>query len=202
MDAELSLADPLKVTLKLTAALEALGIRYAVGGSLASSLHGVPRATQDVDVVAEVGLGQIDALAGALDKDFVVEPPAMREAVLRRSSFNIIDREEVFKLDVFVPGADPLARSQMDRRMRYELAGAPGATLYLCCAEDTVAHKLYWYQLGGRVSERQWTDALNVLRVQAGALDMDYLNRVAAARGVAELLDKALAEAQSAAGGS
>jgi hypothetical protein len=42
--------EVLAITLYIADLLDRLGVRYLVGGSLASSLHGTPRATQDVDL--------------------------------------------------------------------------------------------------------------------------------------------------------
>lgn len=191
----MTLADPLKVVLKLTVVLDQMHIRYLVGGSLASSLHGVPRATQDVDVVAEIDESHIERLASALEPEFVVEKSAMYEALRRRSSFNIIDKEDVFKVDVFVSVPDSLGRMEMGRRVRYNLAQTEGVSLFLCSAEDIVVRKLLWYQLGGGVSERQWSDVQGVLKVQGDALDTDYCRTWAEHLGLTALLDKAFAEA-------
>ena len=46
------LAEPIQVTQLIAKVFDRLQIPYFVGGSLASSLHGIPRATQDVDMVA------------------------------------------------------------------------------------------------------------------------------------------------------
>jgi len=72
---------------------------------------------------------------------------------------------------------------------------------YMVCgsmasAEDTVLSKLEWYRLREGVSDRQWQDVLGVLKVQGERLDLAYLRQWAAELGVAELLEKAIAEAR------
>ena len=75
---------------RIVAHLDQLHIPYRVGGSFASSFHGVPRTTADLDVVIELDPGRLDALAAALERDFYVDRQAMLEAVRERRSFNAI----------------------------------------------------------------------------------------------------------------
>ena len=192
----MSLSDPLKVVKKVTDVFQELGIRYLVGGSLASSLHGIPRATQDVDVVAEIAEKHIAPLEKKLSPGFYFDVKMAGEAIERRSSFNIIDKEDLFKIDIFVQGLDDLSALEMDRRVMYQLADSNGQSIYVCSPEDIIAHKLYWFKLGEGVSERQWNDAANVIKVQGKRLDLDYCRRVCRARGILGLLEKALKEAK------
>ncbi|MBN2035443.1 MAG: hypothetical protein JW768_01755 [Chitinispirillaceae bacterium] len=192
-------ADPIVIVAKLARVLESHSIPYVVGGSLASSLHGIPRATQDVDVVVDLKEHQVDPVAEALDNDFFFDREMARDAIRRRSSFNIIDKEEFFKIDLFIQKNDEVSEEELSRRKLHAIADVQGQSIYLCSPEDIIAHKLYWYKLGDGVSERQWSDALNVIKVQNQRLDIDYLTRVCAARGVSDLLRKAL---DSVSGGS
>ena len=65
-------ADPLIVVAKLADVFDELGILYLVGGSLASSLYGIPRATNDVDLAADVRAVHVEPLLKALENDFYV----------------------------------------------------------------------------------------------------------------------------------
>jgi hypothetical protein len=186
------ISDPIRVVKKVTDVLDELGIRYLIGGSLASSLYGVPRATQDVDIVADFSESQLEKLNGLLSGSFFIDIEMAKDAVKRRSSFNIVDKEYFFKIDVFMQGSDDLSATEMDRRVLYTLAESGDQTIYICSPEDIIAHKLHWYRLGGGVSERQWNDALNVVKVQKGRLDLDYLNNVCRKRRVYDLLEKLL----------
>jgi hypothetical protein len=185
----------LDITLLVASACERLGIPYFVGGSLASSLHGIPRATQDVDVVAAIELRHVDAFIAALRDRFYLDREAVRTAVEGQGSFNVVHLVSYFKADVFVAKDDEAHRLQMARRQRFVLPGLDGKEIVVASAEDVVAHKLYWYALGDEVSERQWSDALNVLRVAGSTLDIDYLRHVTALLGVSPLLDRALGAA-------
>jgi hypothetical protein len=83
------------------------------------------------------------------------------------------------KIDLFVAGDSPVERAQMERRQSLPLPGLPAVTLSLASPEDVIVQKLRWFRLGNEVSERQWRDALGVVKVQAGSLDHDYLRGAA-----------------------
>ncbi len=189
-----ALAEPILVTLEVTAALEQLGALYLVGGSLASSLHGIPRSTQDIDLLVELPGKHVDRLAELLEDRFYVDRDMMHDAVLRRSSFNLLHLATMFKVDVFVSDRGELAREEMARRQRVEV-GTPPQPIWVCSAEDIVVQKLDWFEKGDRISERQWGDLIGVLRVGKDKLDQQYMRRWAAHLGVLELLESAVAEA-------
>src|SRR5258706_3034218 len=75
------------VTLLVTQTLERLDIPYAVGGSLASSVHGVMRSTLDVDIVADMNLEHIPPLVATLSKDFYADEGMIREAIEHKTRF-------------------------------------------------------------------------------------------------------------------
>jgi len=182
----------LEITLRVTDVCERLGVPYAVVGSLASSLHGIPRATQDVDIVASMSLAHATAFADALRGDFYLDDDAIRDAIEQRRSFNVVHLRSYFKADVFIPKDDESTRLEMERRQRFVIEQTPRREIVVASAEDTVAQKLYWHALGDRVSERQWSDALGVLKVAGHTLDFEYLRHVSTLLGVDGLLDEAL----------
>jgi hypothetical protein len=185
----------LDVALLVARAFEELEVDYLVGGSLASSLHGEPRSTQDVDFVADLGLDRVQAWIERLGEGFYRDRERIDHAVRNRSSFNVIHLATMFKVDVFVLGDDHASRREMARRLRYEVGG--GRELWVASAEDVVLQKLIWYRLGNAVSDRQWRDVLAVLRVRGGALDHAYLDEMAAQLDLGELLARALSEADA-----
>lgn len=187
--------DPVALALILARILERLGISYCIGGSVASSVYGEVRTTLDVDVVADLDHEDVDAFVAALRSEFHVVDEAVRRAIQERSSFNLIHEEMLVKADVYVPPDDPAHRRQLARSRRVALRPAPGSEVALASPEDVVVHKLRWYDMGGRVSDRQWRDVLGVLKVQAKSLDSGYLRGAAAELGLDDLLTLALSEA-------
>jgi hypothetical protein len=149
------LAEPIAVVAEVAAALERLRVPHAIVGSLASSMHGIPRATQDADIVAELETRHAVPLHGALRDRFYLEREVIEEAVRRRDSFNVIHTRTMFKVDVFVSDRSPWALSEIARAAPFEV-GPPGAPpLRFAAPEDVLLHKLLWFRDGGEVSDRQ-----------------------------------------------
>ena len=190
----MALNEPYAVTLRVARALERLGLRYLIGGSLASSLHGFPRSTNDADLLAEIPGARVDQLVAELAQDFYVDGDMIRDAIRRGASFNLIHLSTMFKVDVFVLTRDPLLQEEMRRRSEHALQPDSPERAWFASAEDTVLHKLDWYKKGGCTSERQWQDLIGVIKVQGAELDLAYLRGWAPSLDVAELLERALAE--------
>lgn len=180
----------LRLAARVGAALDAMGIVYVIGGSVAAAFVGEPRATVDVDVVVKDAPGVVEVLIAAFDDGFLIDPQAVADAVARHSSFNVLDEVTLEKVDVFTIGDGVLDTGQMARRQMIDLGG--GLAFWIPSAEDQVLRKLWWYRLGEERSERQWSDVQGILRVQAERLDLPYLRRTARAAGLTELLDRAL----------
>ena len=174
--------------------LQEIGVRHYVGGSIASSAHGVARASIDADVVAELRPEHADRLSSALRGDYVPEA-RVRDGIARRTSFNVIHLETMLKVDVFVSRDRPFDRRAMERARPSSPEAADERPLPLASAEDTVLAKLEWFRRGGEASERQWTDVLGVLRASGASLDRRYLEDGARELAVSDLLARALAEA-------
>ena len=188
------LPTPVAITLQVVEALDKLRVPYFITGSLASAIYGVVRSTLDVDLVADLSSGQAEALRGALGDGFYADVEAIRGAIDRRGSFNLIHLETMYKVDVFISKARPFDKARFERRSPKVVAAEPERSVFVATAEDVVLAKLEWYQAGGRVSERQWRDVLGVLSVQGGQIDLRYLREWASNLGVADLLERALGE--------
>jgi hypothetical protein len=175
--------------------LRDLGVRHYVGGSIASSAHGVARASVDADVVAELRPEHADRLCSTLQGGYYVPEARVRDGIARKTSFNVIHLETMLKVDVFVSKGRPYDRRAMERARTSSPQTAEGPPLPLASAEDTILAKLEWFRRGGEVSERQWTDVLGVLRAGGASLDRRYLEEGARELAVADLLARALGEA-------
>jgi hypothetical protein len=117
------------------------------------------------------------------------------DAITSHRSFNLLHFDSMYKVDVFVPSLTSAATERFRRRVSHIVKEATGDSAYFSTAEDTILAKLDWYQLGHRVSERQWTDIVDVLTIQTGKLDLVYMRLWAAQSGVADLLERAIEEA-------
>jgi len=181
-----------EAVVRVFAVLEELAIPFVLGGSFASSVHGVARSTQDLDVVADLGVEKAEALAAALSGEFYVDAETIRAAILRGASFNVIHFATGLKLDVFIAARHGLGREQLARRREVVtgLLGGDPLQVPVLTAEDIILVKLSWYRDGGEVSERQWNDLQNVWRVQAGRLDEAYLDAQSERLGTRELLER------------
>ncbi len=99
------LTEQIAVTMLVADALETLGVVYAIGGSFASALHGVMRATMDADLVAGLRPEQAEPFARALGEAFYADTETMRDAIRQHGSFNLIHLDTLFKVDIFVARA-------------------------------------------------------------------------------------------------
>ena len=187
---------PLSVLSSVTTILENVGIRYVLVGSFASSLHGIYRATADIDVLTELKSQQVHPLFGSLRDTFYVDEHTMRDAVAQGGSFNAIHFDSVFKVDFFVAGANEFSLSQLNRRELRRLSTESAETVYVATREDTVLAKLRWYRAGQETSGTQWRDVIGMLATSHSNLDLQYLRAWSDKLEVADLLQKALLETQ------
>lgn len=175
-------------------ALDAIRVPYYLAGSVISSLHGVARATADVDVVAALRPIHAAALAERLADDYYADLDAIMDAIRRRAMFNVIHLATMMKVDVYV-AATEFDASAMARHLFKSLVRTPDARQFsVATAEDVILHKLTWFRDGGQVSDRQWGDIVGVLRVQR-EIDLMFLRDWAARLEVTDLLERALFEA-------
>jgi len=182
---------------EVIATFERLSIGYAFGGSIASSLHGIGRMTQDADLTAVPFPGKERAFVEAFDpKQYYLNLDTVREAVRTRSTFNIIHPATGYKIDVFVQKDDPFEQSAYSRCQSFAITEVPGRKVPVHSPEDIIQFKLRRFRIGGEVSDRQWTDILNVMKVQGERLGQTYLDRWAAEIGVGDLLARARVDAK------
>jgi hypothetical protein len=168
-----------QVLLEISALLREAGVKHCVGGSVASSRHGVYRSTAGIDLVADLDEKHARSLCET----------AAVDAVRRGGSFNLINLATGIKIDCFVVSSDPF------RRMQCERSQPDDRGIRYLSPEDSVLTKLRWFRAGGEASDRQWQDLLGVMRAQRGRLDEAHLDAWASRIGVEDLLDRLRAEA-------
>jgi len=172
--------------------LEQLGLTYMVTGGVAAIAYGLPRLTNDVDVVLELGRADVDRILAAFAAEAFATPP--REALLvelarpRGGHSNIIHVPSVQKADLYFLGDDALHVWAMARRRRTDVGAHQ---IWLAPAEYVIVRKLEWVGQGG--SERHLRDVRNMLANAGPALDPAELERLVVERGLESLLERARA---------
>jgi hypothetical protein len=187
--------EPLQVLRLVITALDKLGISSMLVGSFASASHGVPRLTQDADLLVRLDEEHVDALIEAFSGEFYLDRGQIERALADRSSFNLIHLDSSFKIDLFVWHKGGYVEEEFSRRIVKQIDSRTGFAVYVQTPEDALLSKLDWYKRGGEVSENQWRDVIGILKVQAGRLDTDYLEKWAKELGVSEHLQRARREA-------
>lgn len=174
---------------------ERLNIPYYIGGSIASSIYGIARATLDVDLISELRYEHIKPIVQDLEKDYFIDENMINDAVKNKSSFNLIHLRTLMKIDVFISKEKIFDKESFKRRRKDSISDEPNKIqVYLCSAEDTILNKLEWYKLGGYVSGQQWKDIIGIIKVQDELLDKEYLSTWAKELGISDLMEKALSE--------
>lgn len=180
-----------RVIAEVVAAIRNMGLTYALGGSQASSIHGIRRGTEDADFTIDPFPGREAKFAAQFGPDYYADVPMMQEANRNRSSFNLIHWPTGFKVDLFINQGRPFDLSVMSRRQSVVIDNQSGETIDVVSPEDIILHKLDWFRIGGEISDRQWGDILGVLRKQADRLDETYLEHWANELSLNDLLRRA-----------
>lgn len=170
---ELMLEDPIWLIRQLAVIFEALEIPYYVSGSVASSLQGEVRFTEDLDLAIEIRREQVSLLIDALQRDFYISDVAVEEAIQGfTSSLTVIHLQTTEKADIFIGRGDDFSIAKMARRQWYDVEEGG---FYVCSPEDSILQKLLWMNIGAGQSQKQWRDILGVLKLQGESLDFAYL---------------------------
>ena len=174
------------------AALDRFEIPHMVAGSHASSYHGKPRSTNDIDLVIapRTRRSLVEFAEAFIDERFYASAVAAEEAFRMRGMFNVIDTQTGVKVDLILRKARPFSESKFARRRPARIFGIP---VFVATPEDTILSKLEWAKLGE--SERQLRDVGSVLRMSAATLDLPYIERWAPELGVSELWERVQREA-------
>jgi hypothetical protein len=165
--------DSISLAGELHQIFASINICYYVSGGVASSIHGEPRSTRDLDLVIEINQNQIDLLVKALETSGYYCPEGAVEDLQRGygNMLNITHTETIANADIYITDNSPFAISQMNRRVLVDVEGIP--SFWIASAEDTILQKLRWGKRSK--SEKQWRDVLGIVKLQAENLDYGYL---------------------------
>jgi hypothetical protein len=165
-------------------------IPYMLVGSLASSLHGAPRATQDIDIVIDPTEASLSNLLGRLSPDrYYFDADAARDAWTGKAQFNVVDLTTGWKADLVIRKPREFSVQEFGRRLTVRVGGID---VYVSSPEDTILSKLEWAAMGE--SERQLRDAVGIIAVHGDSLDVAYLEKWAEILDVTALLRRAFEE--------
>jgi hypothetical protein len=185
-------AEPIRILMQVSRILDNLAIPYLICGSVASSILGIPRATQNIDLVIDLPSAKVKDFVTAFQTEFYIDSDAVMQAVQRSASFNAVHFETVQKIDFFIKKQNDFAVEEMRRRFAVAVDEAVNDKVFIATPEDVILQKLVWYKLGSRISERQWNDILGVIKVQGDRLDRNYLSNWAERFAVTDLIDETL----------
>lgn len=190
---EIKMTGVIEEALIVAEILESLEIPYLIGGSVASGIWGEMRYTQDIDIVADFQESQISQLINAFSPRFYISEIAIREAIKLGNSFNLIDNETGWKIDIFILTQEPFKQSKF-RRKQPICVDEMGRTLNFSSPEDTILQKLLWYRMTQKQSTQQWRDILGILKLQQSTLDLVYLQQWSNILQLSEEIEQALTE--------
>lgn len=154
--------------LKIITFFEHYKIDYMLSGSVALSVYTLPRATRDFDLIVHLEEKDIDSIMAFFQSGYYVEKEAIRDAVKRKSIFNIIDYQSGFKADFVILKNEPYRRTEFSRRIKTDFYGAP---IYIVSPEDLLLSKLIWIQ--ELQSNLQKEDIKNLAALES--LDWNYI---------------------------
>ena len=165
--------------------LESIQVPYLLAGSFSSNLYGIPRSTKDADFVLELRSGDIERLMDQLGPGFVRDPQMSFETVTGTHRYIVRVLDLPFKIELFVLSDEQHDQSRFARRVRSMIGDQP---VMVPTAEDVIITKLRWSQGGKRAKDVD--DVRNVLSVQKGNFDWNYIHHWCDQHGTRALLDQ------------
>lgn len=146
---------PFDLAVQVIRVLDRFEIEYALGGSMASSIFGEPRATADIDLAVRLSLDRASDLFDDLQADFYILRGSALDAIAAFSSFNLVATDSPLKIDIFVMGTGLLDRNQIDRRVLVRLPGED-LGIWVTSPEDQILRKISWRRRASLGSPITW----------------------------------------------
>jgi hypothetical protein len=178
---------------KVLQILDSIQVNFMITGSIASSLQGEPRSTNDMDIVIDLPQNKVSGFLAAFPlPDYCLDKESICRALKEQGAFNLIESKHGDKIDFWILTDDLFDRSRFARRVNEEFMGV---RFEVSSPEDTILMKLKWAKLSGG-SEKQFVDALRVYEVQYGKLDIDYIEKWVRTLAIEELWKSLTQEAE------
>ena len=175
----------LEVLLNVTKTLNKKKIPYMLTGAYAVSFYGKPRTTHDIDLKVLISNPDVDTIYEAFKKDFYIDKDMINQAVTQENMFNIIHNETQTKIDFWLLRNDEFDITRFKRKMKINIHNTP---VFISTAEDMIIIKLCWYKESN--SQKHYEDIKGILEIQAGRLDMKYINKWAGHFSATDILTK------------
>jgi hypothetical protein len=162
-----------EVLQRIAAALDRAEVAYMLTGSFASAYYGVPRSTQDIDLVIAGTTAQLRKFVEGLPSNkYYADTETALEAHQRESMFNVIDLASGWKIDMIIRKSREFSQEEFKRRRQVNLQGVQ---LFVASAEDVIISKLEWAKRAQ--SQRQIEDAAGIMKMQSDSLDRSYIEK-------------------------
>lgn len=170
------------------------GLRHALGGGLASSIHGEMRSTLDADFAVALPVLKIDRFVRTATTDFDLDPADVGDAARELRMFCMTHRRDLVKIDVHVVPDSGHHKAEFDRARWIQIGDERGEDVLVASAEDVLLQKLMWFRKGGEVSERQWRDVVGILKARLRNIDVGYVREWAERQNTLDLFDRVWVE--------
>lgn len=190
------LSEPIRAAVRVGAALDRQNVPWLVSGALAAGLHGVPRSTDEVELLADLRAEHVPALVADLSAGFFVETRRVMDAIVNRTGFEVVELQSMTRVELFTVRPERLSQQELSRRCYFRIY-ASNETLPVASAEDTVLRSLDTWRRQQKAGPG-WADAVGVLRTCRGTLDKRFLEREARAAKLTDALEKAWTQAGAA----
>jgi predicted nucleotidyltransferase len=179
--------EPSDLLRKVAQPLEKLGVRYAVVGSMASTVYGELRLTNDIDVVMDLRPDDVELFCSEFPPpEFYLSKPAVESAVRKQFQFNIIHPSSGLKVDCIIAGDDSFNQNQLDRAVSISREGGAYA-VRVAAPEDVILKKMEYFRLGQ--SEKHVRDICGILKGQGDRIDREYIRQWAGRMGLTDIWD-------------
>jgi hypothetical protein len=192
--------DVLTAMLPALDAFDEQNVFCYLGGSMASSLHGMQQMAQDIDLVAEPDARHLSSLLPSLKQHYVFNETALREAVAGRGMCALIHLDTLLKVDLILARSALWETALRPLIIAYQL-DEDARPVRVASASEMILFKLARYQQDalsrqdGMHDDAEWNDIVGMLKVQGPDLDLALLEQWSRTLQVAETWQQALMEA-------